>query len=337
MSTDTARIVVSALVAAGALTTVDLRELARQLEREDDAMSHSEFRVIAEGLCPPRSLASYKTGFKRLSQAFGDRPLDDVNVLELQALVEQTRINASAGRGGGVGAARNLVHAARFFYRAAIAGEYCHSDPAAKLVMPTPPHRVRRALTELELTDVYEVLSATGNDPLLDLVLLDFHRETACRRAGACALSLSDIDDARPSVLLREKYGHERELPASPQLLGRIRHLADSRPGPDAGAAFRYSNGTRLTRRRYNSMFERVQRELPWAARLGVSIHWIRHTTLTDISDAAGSRVAAAYAGHSDRSVTDRYTVPPFEALVRAHDSVFPGRPCASAPSDSSA
>jgi site-specific recombinase XerD len=85
-----------------------------------------------------------------------------------------------------------------------------------------------------------------------------------------------------------------------------------------------------LTRRRYNSLFERVQDALPWAARLGVSVHWLRHTTLTDISNAAGSRVAALYAGHEERSVTDVYTVPTFDDLRRAHDLVFPDFPCAS-------
>jgi site-specific recombinase XerC len=274
---DAARLVISALVAAGELTPSDLRELALQLEGDSAAVSHREFVAIAERLCPPRSLSTYRTGFRRLAGAFGDRPLHDATLAELEALVAQTRAAASCGRGDGVGAARNLIHAARFFYRAAIASGYCHSNPASQLVMPTPARRVRRALTEAELIDVYEVLSVTGNDPLLDLCLLDFHRETACRRAGACGLSLSDIDDARPSVLVREKYGHEREVPASPQLLARIRHLAASRPGPDPTAAFRYESGARLTRRRYNSMFERVQRELPWAARLGVSIHWIRH------------------------------------------------------------
>ena len=78
-----------------------------------------------------------------------------------------------------------------------------------------------------------------------------------------------------------------------------------------------------MSRRRYNSIFDRVQRRLPWAANLGVSIHWLRHTTLTDVSNAAGPRIAAAYAGHLDRSVTDIYTTPSFEDLRAAHTLIF--------------
>ncbi len=77
--------------------------------------------------------------------------------------------------------------------------------------------------------DVYRVVLETSRDPQFDLLLLDFHRETAARRAGAVALRLTDINVSRPSVLLREKGGHEREVPASRVSLTRVLAIAGER------------------------------------------------------------------------------------------------------------
>ena len=107
--------------------------------------------------------------------------------------------------------------------------------------MPARRRRVRRALSSEELTEVYRIVGSTGNDPVLDLLILDFHRETAARMGGALQLRLCDINPSRGSVLLREKYGHEREVPASQQLLDRLLHLnAQRSTSHSAEAILRY-------------------------------------------------------------------------------------------------
>ena len=72
----------------------------------------------------------------------------------------------------------------------------------------------------------------------------------------------------------------------------------------------------------------KVGREVPWARSLGVSLHWIRYSTLTDIRMTSGERVAAAYAGHGDGSggITALYTRASFAELQEAH-RVFFGQP----------
>jgi hypothetical protein len=40
-------------------------------------------------------------------------------------------------------------------------------------------------------------------------------------------------------------------------------------------------NGKPITNRRYNHVWDRLGRYLPWVTTLNVSAHWIRHTTLT--------------------------------------------------------
>jgi integrase len=71
--------------------------------------------------------------------------------------------------------------------------------------------------------------------------------------------------------------------------------------------------------------FGRRLRATPWAAELGVSAHWLRHTTLTDIERIAGVRVAGAYAGHSDSSfgVTGLYTKVTLDELRLPHVRLF--------------
>ena len=318
------RDVVAALLAAGQVTAEDLRSLAAA-GPERPCPTHSEFVEAVEVACPPASLRTYQTTFRRLDAAFGVLRLDAVRTADLEQLAAGIRRAAQArGHEDGSGAVRGFIHGSRFFYRTAMRHGHLVANPAMELTMPPRRRNARRALTEAELADVWTVVGGTGHDPVLDLLLLDLHRETAARRGGAIGLRLRDIDPVRGSFLVREKGGHQREVPASGDLLRRVLSLAHARGAraPD-DPALRFRDGSPVSRRRYNSIFDRVQRRLPWAANLGVSIHWLRHTTLTDVSNAAGPRIAAAYAGHLDRSVTDIYTTPSFEDLRAAHTLIF--------------
>ncbi len=83
-------------------------------------------------------------------------------------------------------------------------------------------------------------------------------------------------------------------------------------------------DGGHLNDKWFEGFAQRIQ-QLTWAAELGVSAHWLRHTTLTDIERIAGVRVAAAYAGHADSSVgiTGIYTKPSPGDLRTAHARLF--------------
>lgn len=321
--TTTGAELILALLRTGQITLSDL-DVLQIAEEPISTRSHVEHYERALAECPRASLSTYKTNFRRLAERFAETGVDSVTTSELAGLGSEIRTKSLADGGIGIGAESSFIHAARFFYRVAITDGVLHDNPASNLEMPRRRRRVRRALSESELHDIYRVVMETSQDPSLDVLLLDFHRETAARRGGAVALRICDINLSRRSVLLREKGGHEREVPASRELLTRILSLAGRRhavSGEDA--AFRYRHGQALTRRRYNTIFKHVQQHLPWATRVGVSIHWFRHTTLSDIAAVAGIRVAAAYAGHLDRSVTDIYTVPAFEELLAAHHQVF--------------
>jgi integrase/recombinase XerC len=86
-------------------------------------------------------------------------------------------------------------------------------NPPQKVAKPRRLATTRRALPDTGLAKINEVAVATGDDPELDTVLLRLHTETACRRGGALALRLSDLDPDQCVVLLREKGERVRWQP----------------------------------------------------------------------------------------------------------------------------
>lgn len=322
---ETGREIVQLLLAAGEITRADLHQMANEPLGHSPVPSVSAFASVVRAACPESSLRTYQTGFRRVVAAFGERRLDDVATSELQALCNQLQRDVQQRNGSsGSGAVRTLIHSARFFFRVAASDGLVSENPASALRLPPKSHGTRRALTSSELEQIWAVARLSGNDPVLDVLLLDFHRETAARRGGALALRIVDCSVDRCSVILAEKGQRRREVPATGDLMDRLLRHSTRRGVTDSTAqVFRFGNGKPLTRRRYNTLWERVQRELPWARELGVSMHWLRHTTLTDISQIGGGRIASAYAGHQPQTTTDIYTKPSFEDLQRAHRQLF--------------
>src|SRR5260370_40112417 len=58
--------------------------------------------------------------------------------------------------------------------------------------------------------------------------------------------------------------------------------------------------GARSPPGRYDHLWTRIGRHLPWVRTQQISTHWIRHTTLTWVERNFGFAVAHAYAGHTD-------------------------------------
>lgn len=296
-------------------------------------------------LCPPRSRPTYQIGFRRLVEAFGDRHLPDVTPMDLQALRDQVRLDVgtqkvakarSTGRrlrsydpdAHGKGAAENFVRSARFFFRVAQDCNLITVSPAANLKPPKRPQAPERPLTPSELADLYDVATRTGDDPPLDRLIVLLLRHTACRREGVINLTLDALDPARRRITVSEKRGEVRELPLNPTLIHELAIFARARGATHGSdAVLRYRTGAPLTRRRFNTLFDRLDEHTDWSEALDVGAHWVRHTTLSDIAAVAGLRVAEAYAGHSpsDGPTIFRYTKIPFEELERAYERTFQG------------
>ncbi|MFD1051127.1 tyrosine-type recombinase/integrase, partial [Kibdelosporangium lantanae] len=144
------------------------------------------------------------------------------------------------------------------------------------------------------------IAATTGNDPALDALILRIHTETACRRGGALALRPQDLDTDQCLIFLREKGEAVRWQPISPTLMRHLQQHAHHRHAPKDGQLLRYTNGKPITTRRYDHLWERIGKHLPWVATQQVTMHWLRHTTLTWVERNFGYAIARAYAGHTD-------------------------------------
>ncbi len=54
------------------------------------------------------------------------------------------------------------------------------------------------------------------------------------------------------------------------------------------------ADGTPLTYRRYDHLWQRIGEHLPWVAVQQISTHWLRHTTLTWVERYFGNAAARA-------------------------------------------
>lgn len=283
------------------------------------------FAEEVKGLLVGRTFATYSRHLDRIIEDLGDLRLDEVTLLELERLAIDVRREAlAAGRAQhGFGAEETFVNTCRFLFVCAVKAGHLRESPATGLCRPRRRRTTRRALAGSELAGLFDAVLTTSRDPDLDLLILAFARETACRREGILNLGSVDLQPT-PSVVLYEKFDEHREIPVTARLLDALRAHHAQR-APDCDRIFHYSDGTCLTERRFDSIFRRAGRELPWVRTLGVSLHWLRYSTLTDIRMIAGERVAAAYAGHADGAggITALYTRATFAELQEAHRRLF--------------
>ncbi|MEV6610964.1 site-specific integrase [Kutzneria sp. NPDC051319] len=235
-----------------------------------------------------------------------DRGLDEPTPTEIKALAEKVKAGVVLRRNarGGRGAAEHLIAAIRCVYKHAENDKHIRADdnPASKVSKPRRLPSTRCAISDNRLGEINYVAASTGNDPELDTLVLRLHTETACRRGGALALRPQDLDVEQCLILLREKGETMRWQPVSPTLMRHLVEHAEQRGGGPDQQLLRYADGTPITTRRYDHIWVRLGRHLPWVEIQGVSTHWLRHTTLTWVERNFGYAVARAYAGHNDNT-----------------------------------
>jgi len=264
----------------------------------------AEYVPVVSAAVSPGTRRAYGSYWNRVLEHWGGRRLDEPTLSEIRQLMAHVKTHVVTRRNarGGRSAAEHLVAALRCLYRHAeddglIAGA---DNPARKVAKPRRLPSTRRAVPDTRLAEINKVAATTGNDPDLDTLLLRLHTETACRRGGALSLRPQDLDPDQCLILLREKGETVRWQPVSPTLMGRLVQHGQERHAPPDGQLLRYADGQPVTRRRYDHLWTRIGNCLPWVRTQQVSIHWIRHTTLTWVERNFGYAVARAYAGHTD-------------------------------------
>jgi integrase len=258
--------------------------------------------ITAAGPGASRTYGSY---WNRMITLWGTRALDEVSASDIEALqhtmaaTARSRRNARSGRHAG----EHVAAAARAVYNRAIADDLIASSasPAHRVAKPRRLPNTRRALTTTELTEINAAARISGNDTILDALLLRLHTETACRRSGALTIRLADLDPDRCLVRLHEKGNTQRWQPISPPLTDcLLEHAAVRGAHLATDPLLRYRDGRPLTARRYDHLWHRLGQQLPWVATHGISTHWLRHTTLTWVERHYGYGIARAFAGHTD-------------------------------------
>ena len=311
------------------LTTDDLATGA-PIAHDRLAPTFAEFiPTVIDRMPAGRTLDHYATYWNKIlaQSGWGERRLDEPTTADLQVLCEQIRAARVIRRSdrGGNEVVRHVIDALRKLYKHAEDSRLIdpRDNPATRLTKPKRSRSNRRALPTELLAQLVEVAATTGNDPELDTLILRLHTETACRRAGALALQPQDLDPVQSVILLREKGGTQLWQPISPTLMQALCRHSEQRGALSSGQLLRTRNGTPVTRRRYNHLFERIGKHLPWVLTHGISIHCLRHTTITWVERHYGTAIAREFARHSQTStgVTGIYTTATITevALAVAH------------------
>ncbi|WP_342781612.1 hypothetical protein [Amycolatopsis rhizosphaerae] len=155
----------------------------------------------------PGANRTYGTYWTRMLAAGGPRRLDEITASDIEAMQHNMAATARSRRNSRHGrhAGEHVIAAARMIYNRAIADGLLTTSPAHRLAKPRRLPSTRRALTPHELDQINAAARASGNDVILDALLLRLHTETACRRGGALALRLADLDIDHCLVRLEEK------------------------------------------------------------------------------------------------------------------------------------
>lgn len=180
----------------------------------------------------------------------------------------------------------------------------------------------RFALSRAQIEEIMNAAKSGGNDPVLDYLLLWTLSETAARKSGLIHTQLGDLYVEQNLLRLYEKGNRVRMQPITTNLANALKAFATSRGSVNpSDPLFRYQArgeqvGSPLTTKRFETLWLRLRTELPWAEKIGVSSHWIRHTTITWVDRASNPTVAQAFAGHTPASITASYSKPGAQELA---------------------
>jgi len=311
-------------------------------------------KVRADGEMNIKDTTTYRTHdtfWKRLDNQHGDKLITEIDIDIIESLAEEAqemarqthqRTNEKRIASGlpriehtGFRSYNASIDAVSVVLEYALRKKYLESNPAHLVKKAAKRVSTRQALTHEQLEEVLEVAISGGNDPVLDYLLVWTLAETAARRAGLINLQLGDIEveSGRALIRLYEKGSKKREQPITLELADKLLEFAALRgsTSPDS-PVFRYlpnSNGyaSPLTAKRFETLWKRIRAALPWAAKKGVSSHWVRHTTITWIDRAFNPTIAQAFAGHAPASTTAGYSKTSPEEIAAAHAALTGTRP----------
>jgi integrase/recombinase XerC len=241
------------------------------------APTFAEYVAVVSAAVTAGTRRVYGSYWNRIAEHWGQRRLDEPTPTEVKQLSEYVKTHTVARRNarGGRSAAEHLIAALRCLYNHAVAdGLIAEADnPASRVAKPRRLPSTRHAVPDTRLAEINHIAATTGDDPALDSLILRLHTETACRRGGALALQPADLDPEQCLILLHEKGETVRWQPVSPTLMRHLQQHVEERPAPLGTRLLRYRSGRPITYRRYDYLWQRIGRHLPWVATQQISTH----------------------------------------------------------------
>jgi len=305
------------------------------------------WRLLVEGYPYGRKIAGRHTRVdvpadERLYPGCGDKPVRDVTRADVAEAVRWAVTRATLDHhwkttrredkdryvrpSNQHGARRNAVGAYRYLVQAARQEQLLPLgyDPTAGIYKPPRSTGRRRAFTAAEYQELWTTVITGGDDPELDGFLVETVAVTGARREGLLNLRLRSLDPLRATIWLNEKGDRLEEQPATVDLVNRLDAFARRRGATKpSDPVFCYLDSTAehvhaLTSRRFDTLHQRIQRDVAWADSLGVTLHWFRHHAVSVVERVSSGATAARFARHRPRTVTDEYTTASMEEVCRA-------------------
>jgi site-specific recombinase XerC len=258
----------------------------------------------------------------------------------------------------GRGAREQFIQACRWMFSWLVDEEKSTKNPAAKLKLPPRQEAGARSLDAAEFVEVYGVAVTTGNDPALDGLLMRHLLIQAVRRGGllnlvceglkvdTCEIGYWDKKKKtwryRPTTRTHLADLITHAITRGPRVAAPVdaseeerRHgipaLLSSSPVFYARPIDTYDEhgyfvarvATPISRKRIEGLFTRIRRHLPWAMRVGLRCHDIRHTSGRIIYRAADQQMAKLHLAHDGGSTTDHYLKEHLDELAKLKERLF--------------
>lgn len=181
-----ARVVLGELEAMGLTLDDLLAEAGRDAPASDGGITVAEYLPTVAAAYLPRTRRTYNSYWTLTVELLGDLALDRVTIEDLMGVAEEAARRARVRRPGSDGRAsrESCVAAMRAIFARALKAGLVSSNPALLVDKPRRLPNRRRALSPVELDELWEAVTATTRDPELDLLLLRFHLESGARRMG---------------------------------------------------------------------------------------------------------------------------------------------------------
>ena len=232
------------------------------------------------------------------------------------------------------------------------------SNVALNVRMPSRQEAEPRSLSPAQFIEIYGAAVTTGRDPELDGLVLRHQLIQGVRRGGVLILTCGGLDASKLTVQYwdQKKKTHRTRPSTAHHLATLFNHVSERGPriaAPDDAPPHvrregllavessdpvfynrptdtRDNDGNLLhrevhpiSRKKFETLYQRIKRHVPWADDQWLRPHDMRHTSAALIDEAAGHQMAQLHLAHDSKSSTDYYTRKHHSELAKLKEELF--------------